>query len=75
MFAQMLEDGMRQGVFRDVSPFLMAGWILAMVQRTVIPLKADELTLDEQEVLNRTVSAAAWLTQVRDDETGANPVR
>jgi hypothetical protein len=58
MVADVLEDGMQEGVFADTPAPLVAGWILAMIQRTVRFMKAEALSLDEQEAVDRTVDAA-----------------
>ena len=58
MVADALEDGMQEGVFADTPAPLVAGWILAMIQRTVRFLKAEAFSLDEQEAIDRTVDAA-----------------
>lgn len=57
MVADVLEEGMQQGVFAQASAPLVAGWILAMIQRTVRFLKAETLSLDEQTAIDRTVDA------------------
>ncbi len=57
LIAEVLDDGMQQGVFQEAPSSLVAGWILAMVQRTVLFLKADALSIKEQEVIDRTVDA------------------
>lgn len=61
LFADALDDGMRQGVFREASAPLVAGWVLAMVQRTVLFLKADALPVGKQEAIDQTVDAAQRL--------------
>jgi len=66
MIADVLEDGIRQGVFPETETSLLAGWILAMIQRTVLFLKAGTLSLDEQTAIDRTVDVARRLA-----ETGA----
>lgn len=60
-FADVLDDGMRQGVFREATASLVAGWILAMVQRTVLVLKSESVPLGEQAAIDRTVDAARRL--------------
>lgn len=68
MISEILDDGMRQGVFRKASSPLVAGWILAMIQRTVLLLKADALPLDDQEVIDRTVvDGVRRLVRMDDD--------
>jgi AcrR family transcriptional regulator len=62
-FAEVLRDGIEQGRFRDVPVSLTAGWILAMVQRTVRFLKAGTLGMDEQAAIDRTVDAALRLVE------------
>jgi AcrR family transcriptional regulator len=58
MVADVLDDGMQQGVFAEASAPLVAGWILAVIQRTVRVLKAETLSLDQQAAIDRTVDAA-----------------
>lgn len=60
-FAEVLDDGMRQGVFRDATAPLVANWILAMVQRTVLALKSGSVPLGERVAIDRTVDAARRL--------------
>jgi len=64
MIADVLEDGIRQGVFPETSTPLVAGWILAMIQRTVLFLKAGTLSLDEQTAIDRTVDVARRLAEM-----------
>ncbi len=58
LFASVLDEGTRQGVFRETSSSLVAGWILAMVQRTVLFLKTEALSLSTQDAIDQTVDAA-----------------
>ena len=67
-FADVLRDGIEAGTFRPVSVPLAAGWIVAMVQRTVRYLKAGTLDVDEQAAIDRTVDAALRLVT----DTGAD---
>lgn len=60
-FAEVLDDGMRQGVFREATSSLVASWILAMVQRTVLVLKSGSVPLSEETAIDRTVDAARRL--------------
>jgi AcrR family transcriptional regulator len=60
-FADVLDDGMRQGFFREATASLLANWILAMVQRTVLVLKSGAVPLGEQTAIDRTVDAARRL--------------
>lgn len=49
---------------------LWAGWVLAMVQRTVSFLKAGTLNIDDQAAINKTVEAAldlAYGTNLPDE--------
>lgn len=64
LFVEALEDGRDQGAFRDGSARLVAGWILALVQRTVLFLKAGTLEMTEEEAIDRTVDAALRLAAV-----------
>lgn len=61
LFARILDEGMQQDVFRQGSSVLLAGWILAMIQRTVLFLKSDVLPIRTQEAIDRTVEAARRL--------------
>lgn len=63
LFADVLEDGMRQEVFREATASLVAGWILAMVQRTVLVLKTGSAPLGKEAVIDRTVDAARRLLE------------
>ena len=63
LFADVIDEGMQQGVFRNASVPLLAGWILAMVQRTVLSLKTDTLPVGSQEAIDRTVDAALRLVE------------
>jgi AcrR family transcriptional regulator len=64
LFVDTLEQGAEQGVFRDTSASLIAGWILAMVQRTVRSLKTEALSVDPQAAIDDTVDAARRLAAV-----------
>lgn len=52
----------------EPDPFttLRAGWILAMVQRTVRFLKTGTLDVDDQTAIDQTVEAALHLVDVQD---------
>jgi hypothetical protein len=54
---------MEAGAFEDVSAPLVAGWILSMVQRTVLFLKADALPMGRAAAIDRTVAAARRLVE------------
>jgi len=58
LFASVLDEGAQQGLFREASSLLVAGWILAMVQRTVLFLKTEALSLSTQDAIDQTVEAA-----------------
>lgn len=61
LFVEVLDDAMDRGAFRETSAPLVAGWILAMVQRTVLFLKSGTLDLEEPEAIDRTVDAVLRL--------------
>jgi AcrR family transcriptional regulator len=61
LFAKVLDEGMRQGIFRETTASFVAGWILTLVQRTVLGLKAGSVPLQEQTATDRTVDAARRL--------------
>jgi AcrR family transcriptional regulator len=63
MIAEVLDAGMQEGDFPEASATLVAGWILAMIQRTVLFLKDDALPLDEQDTIDRTVEAIRCLAE------------
>ena len=63
LFVDILEAGMEQGVFRDTSPQLVAGWILSLIQRTVLFFKTGTLEMSEQSAIDRTVDAALRLVE------------
>lgn len=63
LFVDTLENGVDEGVFRTESASLTAGWILAMVQRTVLFLKNGSLSMKKQEAIDRTVEAALRLVE------------
>jgi AcrR family transcriptional regulator len=65
LFVDTLETGMETGDFRSASAPLAAGWILAMIQRTVLFLKSGSLAMNKQEAIDQTVEAALRL--VEDD--------
>ncbi|WP_103029808.1 TetR/AcrR family transcriptional regulator [Salinibacter altiplanensis] len=65
LFARVLDEGAQQGVFRETSSLLVAGWILAMVQRTVLFLKTDTLSSSTQDAIDQTVDAARRLATAR----------
>lgn len=67
MFVETLEDGMAEGIFEKESASLVAGWILAMVQRTVVFLKEDVLPMDRNLAVDRTVQAARRLAEAGDE--------
>lgn len=64
LFVDVLQAGMEQGIFRDTSPQLVAGWVLSMIQRTVFFFKAGTLEMSEQGAIDRTVDAALRLVEV-----------
>jgi AcrR family transcriptional regulator len=64
LFVNTLEQGAEQGVFRDTSTSLIAGWILAIVQRTVRSLKTEAVSVDPQAAIDGTVDAARRLAAV-----------
>lgn len=66
MFVDTLQEGMAQGIFQRESAPLVAGWILAMVQRTVVFLKEDVLPIDRESAVDRTVRAAHRLASAGD---------
>jgi AcrR family transcriptional regulator len=70
-FVEVLRDGVEQDAFRAPSVPLTAGWILAMVQRTVRYLKAGTLDLDEQAAIDRTVDAVLHLVAQEGGGSGA----
>jgi AcrR family transcriptional regulator len=63
LFVDTLETGMDDGEFRSASAPLAAGWILAMVQRTVLFLKNGSLAMDRQKAIDQTVEAALRLME------------
>lgn len=63
LFVDTLETGMDDGEFRSASAPLVAGWILAMVQRTVLFLKNGSLAMGKQETIDRTVAASLRLVE------------
>lgn len=63
LFVEVLEAGMDRGTFREASAPLAAGWVLAMVQRTVLLLKTGTLELGEQDAIEQTVDAVLQLVK------------
>lgn len=61
LFTDVLEEGTKGSM--GPPPMLRAGWILAMVQRTVRFLKAGMLDVDGQTAVDQTVAAALRLAQ------------
>jgi AcrR family transcriptional regulator len=63
-FVEVIEAGQTQGAFQDEEAPLLAGWILAMVQRTVLFLKAGTLDGTRASTIDRTVTGALRLVTV-----------
>lgn len=63
IFVDVLDAGRTQGTFRDTSSRLVAGWILSMIQRTVVFFKQGTLEMSEQDAIDRTVDAALRLVE------------
>jgi len=61
LFVDTLTDGMEQGAFRDLSPVLATGWIVAMAQRAVVFLSSPLMTDARDTVIRETVDAALRL--------------
>jgi len=66
-FVEVIEEGQKQGVFQDEAAPLLAGWILAMVQRTVLFLKAGTLDVSRASAIDRTVHGALRLVAANID--------
>ena len=64
-FVEVIEAGQEQGHFQDEEPPLLAGWILAMVQRTVLFLKSGTLDVPRASAIDRTVRGALRLVTVQ----------
>ena len=60
-FVEVITAGQEQGAFEDEEASLLAGWILAMVQRTVLFLKAGTLGGTRASAIDRTVHGALRL--------------
>ena len=60
-FVEVITAGQEQGAFEDEEASLLAGWILAMVQRTVLFLKAGTLDVSRASAIDRTVNGALRL--------------
>lgn len=54
LFVETLKMGMSRGAFREESPVLLAGWILATIQRTLLFLEEDVLSMPSPDVFDRT---------------------
>jgi len=65
LFVTTLEEGMKEGTFRPAAPSLVAGWILSMVQRTVLFLKSDHLAMKRQDAIDQTIEAALRLVRAQ----------
>jgi AcrR family transcriptional regulator len=63
-FVEVIEAGQAQGAFQDEAAPLLAGWILAMVQRTVLFLKAGTLDGTRASAIDRTVHGALRLVSI-----------
>ena len=63
-FVEVIEDGQKEGAFQNEGASLLAGWILAMVQRTVLFLKAGTLDETRASAIDRTVDGALRLVSV-----------
>ena len=61
VFVEVIETGQAQGAFQNEEAPLLAGWILAMVQRTVLFLKAGTLNVSRTSAIDRTVHGALRL--------------
>jgi AcrR family transcriptional regulator len=60
-FVEVIEAGQAQGAFKDEEATLLAGWILAMVQRTVLFLKPGTLDVSRASAIDCTVHGALRL--------------
>jgi AcrR family transcriptional regulator len=60
-FVEVITAGQDQGAFQDEEAPLLAGWILALVQRTVLFLKAGTLDGTRASAIDRTVHGALRL--------------
>lgn len=58
LFVETLEAGAEDGTFRDLSPALATGWIVAIAQRAVVFLKSDLITQSRNEIIHNTIDAA-----------------
>lgn len=67
LFVDVIEEGKERGAFVDESASLLAGWILAMVQRTVLFLKSGSLGMTPPEAIDRTVRSALRLAALPTD--------
>jgi len=63
-FVEVIEAGQKEDAFQDEAAPLLAGWILAMVQRTVLFLKAGTLGGTRASAIDRTVHGALRLVTV-----------
>jgi AcrR family transcriptional regulator len=63
-FVEVIEAGQDKGAFQNEEAPLLAGWILAMVQRTVLFLKAGTLNGTRASAIDRTVHGALRLVTV-----------
>jgi AcrR family transcriptional regulator len=67
-FTDALEQGVGEGAFDVTSTPLVAGWILAMVQRTVLFLKTETLPMEREAAIDRTVSAVFRLVGANEED-------
>mgnify|MGYP006282110647 CR=1 FL=1 len=63
-FVEVIEEGQSEGRFQDEEAALVAGWILAMVQRTVLFLKSGTLDASRPSAIDRTVQGALRLIAI-----------
>lgn len=72
-FVDIIEEGRADGTFCEESAPLLAGWILSMVQRTVLFLKAGSLEVGRSAAIDRTVDAALRLVEADASENDSSP--
>lgn len=68
LFVDTLEAGIDEGVFRNLSPPLATGWIVAMAQRAVVFLRSDLVGQPRENIVDETINAALRLVEADRDE-------
>lgn len=58
VFIEILNSGIKKGVFRPIDPSIAVAWIVGMVQRSFTFIQRGMTPLSQEEVVEQTVDAA-----------------